>query len=322
VADPPVAPPVLLAWDAPEGCPTRAELLEAVARVVGVGPSADQTREPLDARARVVVDGAAWRADVELTRGESSSRHVEGRSCREVSDALVLIIALTIHSDIHSDAAGPPPAPVSPAPPGTAAPPPPPPPISSPPPTVEGPHTEERPEGRRTTWAVGAAIVVDQGSLPSLGVGGGLGLSLWISRVELGVKATLLGTGSAYLSGSQKEGAQFLLFGAGAGACVMVLDMPRWSVGPCARVGPEWIFANGFGSMTPSSATARVGTATFGLDATGRLTSRFGLRVSFDAVVPFTRPDFFIEEAGGTAGVVFHLPPAAARASIGAEAHF
>jgi hypothetical protein len=316
-ADPAGDPSVRLTWDAPEGCPTRAEILAGVARVVGVGPSADQNRDPLDAMARVVVDGAAWRADVTVTRGESSSRHVEGRSCREVSDALVLIIALAI----HSDTAGPPPSPVSPPPPAAAPPPPAPPAAPTPLRTVEAPRTEERPV-RRSPWALGAAFELDRGSLPSLALGAGLGVSLRVSRVELAVKAALLGTGSAYLGVSQVEGATFLLFGASAGACVMVLDTSRWSVGPCVSVGPEWIFARGFGSKTPSNATASLGTATFGLDATGRLTSRFGLRVSFDAVVPFTRPDFFIEEAGGTPGVVFHLPVVAARASIGPEVHF
>ena len=88
MADPPVGSPGLsLTWDAPEGCPTRAQILENVARVVGVPPR-DRLPEPLDATVRMGAEGASWRADVTLvTKGESSSRHVEGQSCREVSDA-------------------------------------------------------------------------------------------------------------------------------------------------------------------------------------------------------------------------------------------
>jgi hypothetical protein len=143
-----------------------------------------------------------------------------------------------------------------------------------------------------------------------------------ISRVELRVQATLLGVGSAYAAGSTTQGANLLLFGVGAGGCVRVLDAPRWSLGPCARLGPEWIFAKGFGPL-PANATATLGTAIFGLDATARLTSRFGLRASFNAVVPFTRPNFDVEHANGTAGPnVFVVPPVAARASTGAGFHF
>jgi hypothetical protein len=143
-----------------------------------------------------------------------------------------------------------------------------------------------------------------------------------ISRVELRVRAALLGTESAYVAGSTTQGADLVLFGAVAGGCVMVLDAPGWSLGPCASFGPEWIFAKGFGP-NPANATATVGTAIFGLDATVRLTSRFGLRASFNAVVPFRHPDFYVEDANGMSGpVVFLVRPAAARASVGAEIHF
>jgi hypothetical protein len=143
-----------------------------------------------------------------------------------------------------------------------------------------------------------------------------------ISRVELRVRAAVLGTGSAFVPGSTTQGADLLLVGAAAGGCVIVLDAPRWSLGPCTSVGPEWIFAKGFGPL-PASATATLGTAIFGMDAAVRLTPGFGLRASFDAVVPFTRPDFYVEEANGSPGpVVFHVPPVAARASVGAEVHF
>jgi len=174
----------------------------------------------------------------------------------------------------------------------------------------------------QVAWALGATFVLDQGSLPSLGAGGELGIHLKVSRLELRVEAVLLGTGSATALGSPTQGADLLLFGAGAGACVMAVDTLRWSLGPCASLGPEWIFAKGFG---PNSldANAIVGTAAFGLDATARLTSRVGLRASLDAVVPFAHPEFYIETAGGGTGpLVFHLPPVAARASIGAEVHF
>jgi hypothetical protein len=167
--------------------------------------------------------------------------------------------------------------------------------------------------------------VLDQASLPSLGIGGELSGAMRFSRLELRVKTQLLATGSAYVSGSQSQGANVWLVGADAGACVVALDKPRWAIETCASLGPEWLFAKGFGAMTSSNATATVGTATFGLDPSVRLASRFGLRASFDAVVPFTRPYFYVEETGGSQVAqefVFRLPPVAARASIGVEVHF
>jgi hypothetical protein len=318
-----------LAWEAPEVCPTRAQILEEIDRVAGAAP-ANQNRYPLDARARVERVDGTWRAAATLvTRGESSSRHVEGQSCREVSDALVLIIALAINPDaaVLSPAAAASPVSAVQAPVPVPSPPEPlPPSIPSPPPEIVRPpsstaRVEERP-GLRPAWAVEAAFVLDQASLPSLAAGGELGLSMRISRVELGVQAALLGSGSAYVADSTTQGANLLLFGVQAGGCVMVLDTLRWSLGPCARFGPEWIFAKGFGPNA-ADATATIGTAILGLDATARLTSRFGFRASFNAVVPFTRPDFYVVDPNEPPGpIVFRVPAVAARASSGAEFHF
>src|SRR5271165_4171019 len=88
-AGPPAGPSALsLAWDAPGGCPTRAQILGEIDRVAGAAP-ANQNRYPLEAKVRVEIEGGTWRAGATLvTRGQSSSRHVEGQSCREVSDAL------------------------------------------------------------------------------------------------------------------------------------------------------------------------------------------------------------------------------------------
>src|SRR5271170_1981394 len=76
-AEPP-EPTVALVWDAPPACPTRTDVLSAVDHVVGVG----KVRDALDARVRVEGEAVTWRADIALlTRGESSSRHVDGSSC-------------------------------------------------------------------------------------------------------------------------------------------------------------------------------------------------------------------------------------------------
>jgi hypothetical protein len=153
--------------------------------------------------------------------------------------------------------------------------------------------------------------------LPALAIGGELELSLRVWRVALEASVAQF----ASVAARSDEGASFLLFDASAGACFLAIDTLRWSVGPCAKGGAEWIFASGYGSKYPSDATADIAVAAFGLRAGVMLTSRLSLDAAVDAVVPLSRPFFFIDD-GGVSDVVFHLPTAAARGSMGLQFHF
>jgi hypothetical protein len=315
-------PAVALVWDAPPACPTRAEFLGAVDHVAG----AAKVRDPLDARARVESEGAIWRADITLlTRGEASSRHVEGSSCRDVTNALVLIVALALNrASVEPPEARLPDAadwdsaqPVQPILPFV-------PPVLAPPKESHllASTVQEKPTvAHDRAFSLGIGLLVDGGSLPVVGVGGELGIALRIGRIRLEARTLVLDAKDVSTPERPSEGAHFLLIGANAGACIHILETPRWSFGPCARAGAEWIFADGYGSQQPRNATADIAVAELGLGAGARLSPRWGLRAAFDAVIPFTHPEFYIEQADTTA-VVFHVPAWSARGSIGMETYF
>jgi hypothetical protein len=146
--------------------------------------------------------------------------------------------------------------------------------------------------------------------------------ALRISRVELDVSAAFLGSEAATIVGKSTEGSSFTLLDARAGACFLALYTTRWSLGPCARIGPEAIFAKGFGSDQPANVTAVVLAPSFGLLGEAMLTSHVGLRLVLDAEIPLTRPDFFIAEGASSRQGVFTLPVIAARGSLGAVVRF
>jgi hypothetical protein len=108
-----------LAWDAPTGCPGRAEIMSEVSRLLGT--TSGGIPGELAATARVHrVAPRRWvvrlSTSLDGTRGQ---RQLEGDSCQAVASATALILALTL--DPAVDAEGRPPSGTTPAP---AAPPP------------------------------------------------------------------------------------------------------------------------------------------------------------------------------------------------------
>jgi hypothetical protein len=142
-----------------------------------------------------------------------------------------------------------------------------------------------------------------------------------MGHFEIFVKALVLGPQTSTLPNATSEGAHLWLFDARAGACWFALDTARARLGPCGSMGAEAIFASGFGSNVPSNATAAIAALAAGLGAEVSLTSRLSLTTALDAVLPFHRPNFFID-IDAPQDVVFRLPAVAGRASIGVIFHF
>ena len=91
---------------------------------------------------------------------------------------------------------------------------------------------------------------------------------------------------------------------------------------PCARGGPEWILATGYGSQQPKNPTATVIAALFGARAAYAVTSKTSATAELDAVVPFSHPYFYIGESSGVGPRVFTVPVAAARGTLGVSVAF
>jgi hypothetical protein len=285
-----------LEWSAPSGCPSREQMEERIARLVGEGKRA---RETVRARALVVSDAAGTlRADLELsTSGQPSTRHVEGDSCAAVSDAIVLIIAVAIDPEALA----------APAPAHEPTP---------PPPAAEAPRSAA-PVPERHPFFASASARFDVASLPAPAFGGELAVGFNPRHVDVEVGAALLASARATLDARPNEGADIRLIDLGARGCYEVLDA-SFDIGPCAGLHARWMSAHGFGSDTPADATAVFGVATLGALAKARLSARLTLRLSTEAGLPLSRPSFLID----TAGTVYQAPKAALRIALGAALHF
>jgi hypothetical protein len=293
--------PVHLEWVAPAECPSREEEAGAIARTIGTS----KLEGAVDARVVVTQVGGEFHAEVSISAsGATSTRSLEGESCRAVADAAALIVALAANPDAAPTMpAATPPAPV-PAPGEPAA---------TKPAETPGPLEAVRP------YFVEGSFLLDSASLPSTTYGGELAVGWSPAHFDFEIGGAFLGEASARLAATPSQGANLWLAQIGARACYGFLDAV-FDVGPCLGGGVEWVVARGFGGAPdePEDATAQAGFGSLGGRATLRISNRFTLRVVGEAVVPFVRPTFVI----GGGGPVFHLPAASFRAALGAEAHF
>lgn len=84
-----------LRWEAPTACPDRTQLLAAIDATLG--EVAEGERRPLRVRGRVRADPReGFVVRLELDDGHASTRELRGTSCKELTDAAALVIAMTI----------------------------------------------------------------------------------------------------------------------------------------------------------------------------------------------------------------------------------
>jgi hypothetical protein len=288
---------VSFSWTAPSGCPTEAELSAQIRSAIG---SAAAGHDPVRASAAAEGGGDRWRADVEMSVGSlSSNRWVEGETCRAVADAVVVIVALAV-----GPAADRPPVTALPSP--TVRP-------AAPPPLVEAPSL-----ARATrAWMVGASLVLDGGTIPSVGCGAELFAAWAPSRLDLELVGSFLAPEQATVTGYPAQGAHVWLAEGRGRACYDVLG-GALGIEPCLGGGGQVLVGDGFGSSSPRNATDLIGVASFGGRVVARVSPHVALRLGGEAVVPFTRPTFVIDNAGS----VYRSSSAAGRGTIGVELHF
>jgi hypothetical protein len=291
------SPPVHIEWVAPAGCPSHEEILGVVERILG----SSALQSAVDARVTVTQDEGGFHAEVTVTAsGATSTRSVNGESCRAVGDAAALIVALAANPAASAEDA----VPASPAP--------------AHPPSIEPVASAPNPERRRTAF-LDASLFVDLGSLPSTGLGGEFGVGWNPLHLDVEIVAAFLASQRATLASIPSQGADLRFARVGARACYELFDA-RLDVGPCLGGGVEWIAATGFGSPPdlPANALGRLVVGSFGGRAIGRLSSRVVLRLIVEASVPSTRPTFEVD--GG--GQVFRMSAVSVLGTAGAEAHF
>jgi hypothetical protein len=306
--------PLTLDWDAPAACPSKGEMLARIAQLVGANTAAS---EPLRARAAVTRDDAGgFRGSVDLSAAsQTSTRRVDGASCAAVSDALALIVALSINPDAAPLPPAPEPARAAPSAPepARAAPSPPPPSSESAASSAAVPPSREA----HRPWALGASALIDPSTLGTTAFGIEAIAGWRPPPLALEIAADYLASERVTLAARPNEGAAFSLVHVGARGCYEA-RASRFGLGPCAGAGMDWIAGDGFGSQSPSNATGRMIVLSLSARAVAHIAPWIALRIALEGLAPLVRPQFEIDYAG----TVVHVPSILVRASAGAELHF
>lgn len=273
-------------WSAPEGCPASGALrLLVVARV----PQDAAVR----ARGRVEHVGELYRLELDVeTASGRGERALEAPTCEALASSAAIVIAMSAAAVVAGPVRGR---------------------------THEeevAPATPAAPPAAR--FLVRGQIIDDSGTLPSLGVGGGLAFGVRIAAdVRVEVNANAFGAQDGRVAGtSPARGASFVLLTAGLRACWSLTR--RIEVAPCLGIELDRLAGTGFGAAQNEGATALAwlpeALLTLFVPAAGPL----GLRAGIGGGVPMSRQSFVITSAGSV-----HRPAVVAvRAWIGPEMSF
>jgi hypothetical protein len=274
-------------WVAPDECPAETQFRERIADVYGRGNTASST--PL--RGRVTLsrrEDATWRAVVELWgTGAASTRSVEGDSCAGVAAAAEVIVGMALASARDQ--------------------------VATPP----GDGADHEPNPQPVRPFLGAALLVDSGTLPSLAAGGEILAGVHAGRFRLEAEAAGFVSRDAVAAAHPTEGADFFALQAEARACYE-LGTSRVVLAPCAGGGSDWTHAHGFGSQAPRDADFFTAFLSAGGLAALRLGAHVWLRALAEGALPLLRPSYTIE---GT-GFVHRAAPLLVRGAVGAEVRF
>ncbi|MEO7111683.1 MAG: hypothetical protein ABI183_14680 [Polyangiaceae bacterium] len=306
-------PKLTFTWSSPAQCTTENDVRMRVDRILG---SRSAPQENVDARAVVTQSGDVFRAEIQLnSAGQTSLRHVEDASCNALADAVALIVALTVNPEAAVSS-----APIETKPPENK-------PAEtkpteekkSPPPSPQATSEKkiEAPTGefiRRRPSYFGADFLLDVATLKSLGAGAEVVAGFNPRHAAFELSGTWLSTQDAHYDATQ--GASETSLGAGARACWEIFDSSL-DVGPCGGAELTGIFAQGFGATQKNDASVALFRALLGARAKLRF-SRFALRLSAEAAIPFTHPSFVIDNAGKVQDVA----ALTLRTTFGAEIHF
>jgi hypothetical protein len=174
-------------------------------------------------------------------------------------------------------------------------------------------------EDTRARVAARAALVADSGTLPALGLGAALGVSLGGDGLELRALGTYLAAREASIevSGGGSVGAQIGLLAGALLACAPRLSTPiqapHIELGVCAGGELGWLEGSGVGVNAPRQRGAAWSAGR--LDLTGRWLigpHGLGLDLLLSALLPMQRHEFQVS------GDTVHRPAVAiGRASVG-----
>ena len=272
---------IRLSYTAPESCPDRAELFEAVrARTDRVRlATGNEPRMDISVRVATGADGFSGEVRETVNGQESTARTVEGATCREVVEALSLTIALSIDPEAHAPR---PQVPVpEPLPPEPCAP------VSVPPKTTTPLQLE--------LGLSGLGTLVD-----TAGLSAGAGLSLTVlderpsgagGALQLLLAFVSTGFGTAPSDHRTRFGAVSLE------GCPLRARMGHLELAPCALGTVGLLEATGQGFAQTRTVTRAWWSGGLDLQSWWHLSERLVVDAAFGASVPFVKRRFFGDAA-------------------------
>jgi hypothetical protein len=287
-------------------------------------------------------DSGAWRVVLRTQTEEGArSRSFDAESCEAAAAGVAFILAITENPAVAAtrgaEALAAPVAPLpplpAPAPQAVAPEPEPPPPLpvadkvaplaTKTPAELEEAETDAR--GRAGARAVDGVVALgigtDTGSLPRATLGPNASVGLAPGRWRFDLTGAYWTSQSATLPAGP-AGAKFEAWSAEVRAAHGWPIGPV-TVGPIAGLGVESIYASGFGGTAANfDVSTVVGTIGGGGFTSWRPGGAIALRLEVEGEVPFDRPAFHVSEPMPPNSLVFQLPVAMARASLGAEIVF
>ncbi|MCC6877953.1 MAG: hypothetical protein IT378_26820 [Sandaracinaceae bacterium] len=311
------APRLALHWQAPTDCPSQSELHSEVERLLG-GAIPEGPAITVDAVAARGPDGFTLRMTTEMAQARGE-RVLSAASCPELASAAALILALMIDPEAVAalePAAPDPPAPPRPEPPPAAlvqvaaA-------LTSPSAAWarDAPSSPEAPPATLVGVGLGAAFLVDVGTLPAPAPGAGLE-AVWQDRwVQGRLRFEWLSTQGARLASG--AGAELSALGGAA----LVCGRPLEEIALCTGLHAGAVFGAGVGVGSPTSGTAGWVAGSVGGAFSWAPVEWLDLELRADLLIPFTRPTFFVTLPSGPADV-FTLEPVAGRFALGGHLRF
>lgn len=170
-------------------------------------------------------------------------------------------------------------------------------------------------------WRIGAgaALVADAGTLPGLGMGATLGVSVGVDALDLRLSGTYLPPRDAQVesvpaSGAASPGAEIELLAGGLAACApRLVRVSNLALGACAGAELGWLSGKGTGVTVARSGSSRWTAARADAGARWTLAQGLSLELSLSALVPWARDEFSIDGVGR----VFRTSPVVGRTTFG-----
>lgn len=313
----PPASAVELSWEAPAGCPDRANVEQRIQKLLA-GAS---EKSKVSAEGVVTATKSGYRLALTTTRdGTRGERILDDKSCEALAESAALIVAMAIDPAIALTIDEPPPPP--PPPPATTTepePPAPPPPVAPPPkadtpsPAPVAPPVRE-PLRPRFVVAAGGDVLGYVFPRAALGASLSVGTIIGPFRFDLAGRYSPLSEHSLDAPAGASGSFELLL---GQARAAWLWSLGGFELGPA--VGFEAGRARGRGHGVSTSLEARTPwlAGSFGALASHRF-GRYALSGEVSLIAPLTRPAFIIEGAG-----TVHTPAAVAiRAGLSAEVRF